>query len=211
MKLLVSILAVLLLTGCTAPRFFQSTVPPPVAKPAPQIEAERAAADLLARKLAQPPELIPVAVSLSASLGAPKQSLVDVKSFDLPQAAQHANTDLQAGIVQMQKQLDTLNARLAKLQGKEVEGTGFSVLGPGMATIVIGLIVLGVIFPPAFTLMGFAYRRMKQTAGMIVEQIDATSKAPETVAAIKDIKAKLKDTMGVANKRIVHALQKPSA
>lgn len=201
------VLVFFLLSACTPWRAFQSKVPEPVSKLAEQVEAERQGADLIARKLEQPVELKPVAVSLSASLGAPKKSLVDTKAFDMPAAAQHANLDLQSGIVQMQRQLDQLNFKLVKLQGKEVEGTGFSLLGPGMTVVVLGLIVLGVVFPPAFTIMGILYRRMKQTAGMIVAQIDETSKAPETVEAVKQIKAGLDKKMDEAHKLVVRNLK----
>jgi len=50
------------LSGCSAPqwRVFQSNVPAPLAKSAIQIEAERASADLVARTVTAPPEIIPV-------------------------------------------------------------------------------------------------------------------------------------------------------
>lgn len=199
----------LLLVGCTAARIFQDKVPAPVVKQEPQAEAERVAADLIAQKIETPIELKPVAASLSVSLGKPKRSLADVKSFDLPAASKRADGDLQAGIVQMQEQLRQLNLKLVKLQGKEIEGTGVSLLGPGMTTVVIGLIALGVIFPPAFTIMGIMYRRLKGTAAMIVEQVDETAKDPELKPAIAKLKSNLNGLMDSANKRVVHSLQKP--
>jgi hypothetical protein len=150
-----------------------------------------------------------VARSLSESLGAPKKSLVDVKVFDLPKASAIADQDLRQGIVKIQEQLRQTNLRLAKLQGKEIEGTGLSVLGPGMATIVIGLIILGVVFPPAFTLMGIAYRRLKSTSSMIVEQIDEASKDPQAAPIVKQLKSNLNGKMDAIHKRVVHSLQKP--
>ena len=203
-----SILLALLLSGCSS-RIFQSKVPAPVVKAEVQIEAERSAADLIARKIETPIELKPVAISLSTSLGAPKQSLVDVKAFSLPVAAKHADADLQDGIKTMQKQLAELNIKLTKLQGKEIEGTGFSILGPGVSMLVIGLIVLGVVFPPAFTLMMIAYRRLKQTASMVVEQIDEASKDPAAAVAVKEIKTKLNGLMDTPHKQVIHDLQKP--
>jgi hypothetical protein len=202
-------LLALALAGCTAARIFQSKVPEPVVKRDAQVEAERQAADLIARKIETPAELKPVAQSLSESLGTPKRSLVDVRAFDLPSAAKRADGDLQAGIREIQEQLRRTNITLAKLQGKEVEGTGLSVLGPGTATAVIALIVLGVIFPPAFTLMGIAYRRLKSTASMIVEQVDEVSKDPAAKEAISKLKSNLKDSMDASHKRVVHSLQRP--
>ena len=210
MKRIVPILLLSLVSGgCVPFRIFQSKVPAPIIKSEKQVEAERSAADLIARKIEAPPELKPVAVSLSASLGAPKTSLVDVKAFELPKAATKANDELIVGIRQMQTQLDQLNTKLVKLQGKEVEGTGFSVLGPGISAIVIGLIVLGVVFPPAFTLMGIAYRRTKAAASHIVEEIDAATHDPETKDAVKKIKQKLNARMDTTDKKVIHTLQTP--
>ncbi len=167
---------------------FQDKVPPPVIDTPQKLEAQRQAADLIARKIETPVELIPVAQSLSHSLGSPGKSLVDVKVFDLPKAARQADGDLQQGIKDMQEQLRQVNLRLAKLQGKEVEGTGFSVLGPGMATLVIGLIVLGVAFPPAFTVMLIIFRRMRAAAGIVVNKIEEASKDPELKGAMSTLK-----------------------
>lgn len=209
MKRLALVFSFFLLSGCSSWRVFEAKVPAPVVKQEVQVEAEKAAAELIARKIEKPEELKPVAVSLSASLGLPKKSLVDVRAFDLPVAAEKANDGLQAGILNMQKQLEALNVKLTKLQGKEIEGTGFSLLGPGMSAIVIGLIVLGVVFPPAFTLMGIAYRRLKSTASLVVEQIDETAKEAGNSEAIKTLKSKLNAQMDVAHKQVIHSLQKP--
>lgn len=195
-------------TGCTAMRLFQSKVPAPIVKNDKQIEAERQGADLLARKILTPVELIPVAASLSASLGKPLFSLADQSNFIIEKASSHANEDLLAGIVIQQKQLATLNTKLTVLQGKSVDDTGISILGPGMVTIIIGLIILGVVFPPAFTLVGIAYRRLKQTSSMIVDQIDAAAKEPETAAAVAAIKDELKGKMDLVHKKVVSNLQK---
>lgn len=204
-----SLVLLLLLSGCALSpmRLFQAKVPEPVLKAPVQLEAERASADLIARKLETPIELRPVAAKLSASLGAP------MKPFDLPTVAQSANaasSNLDKGMVDMQKQLTALNLQLATYQGKTIEGTGLSLLGPGMATIVIGLIVLGVVFPPAFTMMGFAYKRLKATASIVVDQLDQAAKAPETAAAVQAIKSKLSSEMDTAHKQVIHALQRPT-
>lgn len=198
----------LALCGCSTFRVFQSKVPIPVEKREPQLEAERSAADLIARRIETPVELIPVANSLSRSLGAPKLSLADMPKLTPIAAANIANADLRKGILDLQDQLRTTNTKLAALQGKEIEGTGFSLLGPGVGTIVIGLIVLGVIFPPAFTIMGIMYRRLKQTTGMIVEQIDSASKAPETQEAVAALKTELAKKMDLSHKKVVSSLQK---
>lgn len=186
-----ALLLLFLLTGCSMPRVFQSKVPPPVEDTPQKIEAQREAADLIARKIESPAELIPVAQSLSHSLGSPLRNLVDVKSFDLPTASHQADSNLQQGIRDMQEQLRQVNLRLAKLQGKEIEGTGFSVLGPGMATVVVGLIVLGVACPPALTFLFFVLRRTKAVAGILVNKIEEAAKSPETAAAIATLKSNI--------------------
>lgn len=184
-----------LLGSCGVPVLFQKTVPPPVVKEERQLEAERGAADLIARKIETPIELKPVAVSLSASLGAPKKSLVDVKEFDLPKASAAATHDLQAGIVQMQKQLAQLNAKLTQLQGKDIEGTGFSLLGPGMGVVAIGVVVLAIACPPVMTLMFFAFRRLKAAAGIVVNEMEKAADAPQAKEAVIEIKRRIAASM----------------
>lgn len=195
--------------ACSPPRIFQATVPPPILKPEAQVESERVAADLIARKIEAPVELKPVAVSLASSLGAPVKSLVDVKIFDLPAAAHTADADLRAGMVAMQKELRDVNIRLAKLQGKPIEGTGLNLLGPSTVLIVGGLIALGVAFPPAFTVMAFLYRRMRATAGHIVTAIDDVGKDPATAETLDKLKTSLSARMDRAHRNVVHGLQKP--
>lgn len=199
---------VVLLTSCAVPRIFESKVPAPVVKSESQIEAERQGADLIARKIETPVELKPVAASLSSSLGAPKKSLVDVKVFDLPKAANTADADLRENLVKFQKELDDVNRRLIKLQGKDIEGTGISLLGPGITTIVIGLIVLGVVFPPAFTFLLFAFRRLRSTASLVVNSIESAAAAPETAQAVSAIKSSLSNTMDKLHKNVVLDLKK---
>jgi len=196
---LVSLILCFLLLGCTAPRFFQSKVPAPIVKTDDQFESERQGADLIAKTIETPVELKPVASSLSTSLGAPKKSLfVGGASFNMPVAAAHANSDLQSGILQMQHQLDVLNGKLTRLQGKDIEGTGFSILGPSTVVIIGGLIALGVFFPPAFTIIFFILRRTKAAAGIVVNEIEKAAQAPETKAAIAIVKNKILQTMQAA-------------
>jgi len=196
------------LTGCTPLRLFQTSVPAPITKPSAQIESERQAADLIAQKIETPVELRPVAVSLSASLGAPAHSLLDVKTFSLPAASHAADANLRDGIVQMQAQLAQLNTRLSKLQGKDVEGTGISILGPSTVLIIGGIVVLGVVFPPAFTVLLMLFRRLKATASTIVNNIDDAAKEPASAAAISSLKTRLSADMDQVHKRIVKSLQK---
>ena len=118
-------------------------------------------AEALARKIETPEALQPVATALSASLGPPAAQIPAATAAELPAAANTATADLRAGMVEMQRQLAQLNKKLTTYQGKDIEGTGFSVLGPGVTTLVLVLIVLAVIFPPVFALLAFAYRRLQ--------------------------------------------------
>ena len=187
----------LFLTACSWQplRVFQAKVPEPLAKAPAQIEAERRGADLIARKIEQPEELKPVAVALAASLGAPAEPIEAATAAELPKVAATATAELQAGMVKMQRQIEQLNRILAKYQGKEIEGTGFSLLGPGATVIIVGLIVLAVAFPPVLTLLVFAYRRLKATAGIVVNQLEDAANAPETREAVAIIKAKVRQRM----------------
>jgi len=207
---LVIMIAALVSPGCsiTSKRLFTAKVPEPISKPAPQTERERQAADLIAREIRTPVVLKPVAVALSQSMGAPEKPLPSSTPEELASSASSSTTDLQASIVAMQKQIVALNRNLIKYQGKEIEGTGFSILGPGMATIVIGLIALGVIFPPVFTVLAFMYRRLKATAATVVDQIEVAANAPETKEAVAKIKSNLSSAMDAAHKRVVLDLKK---
>lgn len=196
MKTLPLILVLFLLSGCFGmPRLFQKKVPAPLEKPPAQVENERRAADLIARAIESPVELIPVAQGLSSSLGKPVKPLHFETIKDLPKAASISTAELQLSLSAMQKQLDQLNRNLTKYQGMEIEGTGFSLAGPGMVTIAIILIVLAVACPPALTLMAFAYQRMKAAASIVVTEIENASQAPETKAAVAEIKQKIQTAM----------------
>lgn len=183
--------------GCTAGalRIFQAKVPPPTAPSSETTESQRRAADLIARKIEKPEELKPVAQGLSQSLGAPRTPIKADTPEELVKAADTSYNELRSTILELQKQIAAQNRYLARYQGKEIEGTGFSLLGPGMATIVIGLIALGVVFPPAFTIMGLMYRRLKAAGGIVVNQIEEAAKDPETRAAVEKLKGSIQQKM----------------
>jgi hypothetical protein len=61
--------------------------------------------------------------------------------------------------------------------------------------LILGLIALGVLCPPALTIMFFIFRRMKAAAGIIVNEMEAAAKAPETQEAVSKIKAKVAERM----------------
>lgn len=178
-------------------RVFKATVPPPAEKTPQQIEAERQAADLLAKGVREPKSLKPVADKLSNSLGKPKEPLVQDSPTpeQVDTAAADAIAALNAGMAKMQKQLDAQNKFLAKYAGKEIEGTGLSLFGPGMTALIIALVVLAVACPPALTLMAFAYRRLKAAASIVVTEVEAASHEPEAQKAVASIKSKIAERM----------------
>ena len=185
----------LLLVGCGTMRLFQAKVPPPLAKEAPQVEAERRAADLIAREIQTPVELKPVAEGLSSSLGKPQKPLTSATPAELTKAAATSNGELQVGLAKMQKQIEVLNKQLIRYQGREIEGTGFDIAGPGMMVVVIGLVVLAVACPPVMTLMFFAFRRLKAAAGIVVNEVEAAAKSPEAKEAVAGIKERIAQKM----------------
>ncbi len=197
MKKLYLLVLLFCLSGCSLNpvRLFQSKVPPPLTKPPEQVETERRAADLIARTVETPKELKPVAAGLSASLGAPDKPIKVATPADIPKAAAVSAEELRASLVTMQQQIITLNKMLAQNQGKTIEGTGFSILGPGMVTILIALVALGVLCPPALTLMIFAFKRLKAAAGIVVNEVEAAAKEPETQAAVQAIKEMISEAM----------------
>lgn len=182
--------------GCGLPsRIFTAKVPPPVQKLPAQVEGERRAADLLAHGIQKPESLKPVAQGLSDSLGKPEKPLPSATPEQVDTSAAQSLEALNAGMLKLQKQLDAQNKFLAKYAGKEIEGTGFSLLGPGMVTLVIILIVVAVACPPALTLMFFAFKRLKAAAGIVVNQMEEAGKSPEAAEAVAGIKAKIAQEM----------------
>jgi hypothetical protein len=142
----IAILCLILLVGCNAPqwRVFQSKVPAPLVKSAVQIEAERASADLVARTITAPLEIVPVAQKLSESLGVPEHPITQASHA---KAAKQATTSLTMGIVEAQQIRDDLNDKLAKFDGKKIEGTGVNLFGFAVSLPVLGLIALAIFCP----------------------------------------------------------------
>jgi hypothetical protein len=203
----VYLMALLAFSGCNVPqwRVFQSKVPAPLVKSAVQIEAERAGADLVARTIEKPVELVPVAQKLSESLGAPEHPITQANTTT---AAKDALDGLREGIKAKQHDLDKQNKLLAQYEGKKIEGTGVNVFGFAVSLPVIGLIALCIFFPGA---LGILLRMFLRVRGALKATIaagqafkeenpafaksfnDTMTKAQDQVhqAIVKKIKAKL--------------------
>lgn len=191
------ILICLLCSGCgmIPTRLFQKAVPPPVAKQPAQIEAERQSADLLAHGITAPISLVPVAQGLSESLGKPANPLPSATPEQVDQSAGKALEALTKQIGAMQKQIDAQNKFLAKYAGTKLEGTGIDLMGPGMIALVLGLIVLGFVCPPALTVMFFIMRRAKAALGTVVNGIEDAAKSPELKSAVAAVKENIGERM----------------
>lgn len=176
-------------------RIGQKSVPPPVQKPPQQVEAERQAAEYLTHVDMDPKEAEDVADGLSESLGKPDKPLKTANKEEIKDSAAEALKVLNAGMVKLQKQIDAQNKFLTKYAGTKLEGTGFDLAGPGMFALIVGLIALGVLCPPALTVMFFILRRVKAAAGIVVSEVENASKDPELKAAVGKIKTNVATAM----------------
>ena len=190
MRRYVPLLLIVALCGCQW-RVLQTKVPGPVEKSPQQIEAERQSADLVARTIEEPKEMIPVAQKLSESLGAPKEQ---INAVDLNKARDEALALLLKGMQRQQADLAKLNEKLTKLQGKEIEGTGFNLFGPSMGLGIIALIALGILCPPAATLMFFILKRTREALKTTVSNIEKFSEdEPEAAEKLKSLQSRAMD------------------
>lgn len=191
------------LAGCLhAPewRVAQAKVPEPIVKSEKQIEAERQAADLIARKIETPVELKPVAQELSSSLGEPKAPIKDT-----PKAPDEALEALRAGQRKQQEQITQLNRRLSKFQGKEIEGTGVDLFAPTTALGVVGLIAACIFVPGFLTFVLFFIRRLFATIRVLVSKIqEFEAEEPEAAAKLKN---SLSRGMDSAHKAMVRSVK----
>jgi len=182
----------LALSGCNTPqwRVFQSKVPAPLVKSEVQVEAERAGADLVARTVTAPPEIIPVAQKLSESLGAPEYPIIQVNAA---KASKEALNGLQSGIIRAQESRVELNEQLAKFDGKKIEGTGVNVFGFAVSLPVLGLIALAIFCPGVFGWLWWCAKK----AGKLAE-----GALTATVSAVQDFKAENPNSKLAINQKL---------
>lgn len=184
-----ALVAFAMLAACSALpewRVWQKKVPTD-AKPPAQEEAERRGAKLISIRSAavepdpvkQLAEIHEVAAPLSASLGEPLKP-VEVEDHAAIVA------ELRRGILAQQKRADDWRAFALKYSGKEIEGTGFDLAGPGALAAIAAVLALLVFVPGAFTAALFVYKRLRatiQTMAQAIEETDAVN--PELGAKIK--------------------------
>src|SRR5512136_2635441 len=159
----------LLVSGCHAPqwRVFQSKVPEPLQKPAIQSEAERQSADWLAKTVSAPPEAVPVAQKLAASLGEPERPIIAKTPANGRDDALEA---LANGVRTQQAELSKLNAKLSKYDGSKIEGTGFNMFGVGVSLPVVGLIAFLILCPSVS--IPFLVSTLKRVRGALVSTVE---------------------------------------
>jgi len=199
-----SLTALLLCTACQAPqwRVGQAKVPEPLFRPVVQVEAERAAARLLAETITSPPEMLPVAQALSASLGQPADPVIEKT---LLKAQIEALSSLRAGIVEAQEELVDHNAALAKFQGKKVEGTGVNLFGFAVSLPVLGLVALCILCPGA---IGVLFWLLRQTRGALVSTVQGIQNFKTSNPQIaQDIVEKLDRAQDEAHKTLVRKIK----
>lgn len=200
---LLAITLCLFLAGCQLPqwRVFQAKVPEPIVKPAKTIEVERQAADLLAKRIEKPVELIPVARQLSSSLGVPERP-IEAETAD---AAEISVKALEKALLNQQNQIKELNQVLEKNAGKPVEGTGINVFGVSFGLGAVGLIVLCFMFPPIGLVLWHIFTRLSGALTSTAKGISNYIKDhPDSGEQLKDYLAQTQDA---AHKAIISKIK----
>lgn len=193
----------LFLTGCQLPqwRVFQAKVPEPIVKAPRAVEVERQAADLLAKRIEKPAELIPVAQRLSASLGLPEKPLEGSTEELAPETVKALEREL----LRTQNQLDELNKLLTKNEGKKVEGTGINIFGASFSLGVVAIVVLCIMFPPIGLVLWSIFKRLSGALTSTAKGIsNYISENPEAGEKLKGYLAKTQDA---AHKAIIHNIK----
>lgn len=193
------LISCLFLAGCQLPqwRVFQTKVPEPIVKGPRAVEVERQAADLLAKRIEKPVELIPVAQQLSASLGRPEHPLEGTTAELAPETVKALEKEL----LHTQGQLDKLNKLLTKNEGKKVEGTGINVFGVSFGLGAVGLVVLCFMFPPIGLVLWSIFKRLSGALTSTAKGIsNYISENPEAGEKLKGYLAKTQDA---AHKAII--------
>ena len=180
----------LVIGGCSLlpdVRVFQKTIPTDTGKPAKQTEAERMGAKYIAMRSAEPEPnaaaqiaaIHSVAVPLSNSLGEP------VKPVSVAAIAPVIN-DLSAGLLAEQKKAEAWRAFGLKYGGKQIEGTGIDLAGPGAFLGVAGLVALFVFVPGALSIALVVIRRLRGTIQTMAQAVEEhAAENPEEGKAIK--------------------------
>lgn len=196
----------LVVLGCNAPqwRVFQSKVPAPLAKSAVQVEAERAGADLVARTIEKPVELVPVAQKLSESLGAPEHPITQSKPI---KARGEALDGLNDGIKESQRQLVLLNEKLSKVDGAKIEGTGVNVFGFAVSLPIIGLIALCIFFPSTIGVLWWLLKKSKGALVATIKGVQDFKDSQPVPEVVTELNASLSKKMDDSHKKLVKKIK----
>lgn len=203
MKRLFFISLILLLSGCRLPeiRIGQAEVPAPLTVTPERLEAYRQGADYVAKTIESPVETVYVADELSSSLGAPKRPLDNVE--DVVESLRKAYKD-------QEEEIESLNRKLERLQGKDIEGTGVDILPFGGGIGFIALIAAIILVPGFGTFVFWIIRKaFTNTRGAFKSTIraieDFKKEKPSEASALLNYLSKHQDSI---HKDIVRRLQK---
>ena len=188
------ILISLMSVGCSM-RIFQAQVPSAVFKSEDHFESERISAEFLARTLPSS-ETKEVAVSLSSSLGVPKDSKNNPSEI---------SENLNSEIIKFQTNQKTLNDKLIKYSGKEIEETGIDISKPFSITTIVLLIIAVVAFPSLISILFYLLKQSRSAIKAISEGIENFSAStPEGALKLKEC---LSSSMDRKHKQIVNKVK----
>lgn len=210
LKFSISIALASILSGCSSlglqsKRVFQKETPKPVLDVV--TEPMREAAAFVAEEVEQPAEAKKVATELSQRMGLPETPVDNALEIS---AALHYDQKSQ------NKKEAKLDKFLDKYQGFELEGTGLSIWGLGSSVVIILLIGLVVVFPPALQLIFYIYKRVKGTSTKIVREAlkDVSMTMDEFMAdhpeMVDDLKGRFSRRMDASSKNVIRLARKGS-
>lgn len=191
--------ALIAIPGCSVPqwRVGQAEVPEPLPLAGEdQLESWRQGADYVSRNIEEPPAAVEVSQELSRAIGPPKNPEPDPEKVI---------KRLRRELAEARERQAELRRELERHAGKPIEGTGVNLFGFASSGIVIAVVILLVIFPPAFSVVAFVARRMQATATSIVHGIEEwTERNPQ---AGQDLRNHLSRGMDRKEKRTVRKIK----
>lgn len=190
-----------LLNGCAllpSWRVNQKKVPAPYVKTAKDLESERQSALLISEGMREPAALIPVAKSLSRSLGAPTVPIVARDIAEQSILAVSGTSEVVKHVQQArQKQDDFLN----KYQGQIIDHTGIDLFAPAGGLGIIGIVALLVFVPGSLSVLLWIIARLRGTVRTVATGIENFKAAHPEIK--EEINTTLSKAMDEVHKKIV--------
>lgn len=181
MKILV--LLTLLFGSCSNLRVLEEKVPAPIEKKRDHLDEEKKGAYYLAENTKD--ENLLVANALSRSLGNP--STIEDKPQEIAEK-------LFAFSSNHENQIFSLNNKLRELNGKEIQGTGFSLMPYFSGFGLVAIIALFILFPSLATILFFILKRTRSALSNVVSGVaEFTKSEPEKAKDLNDLLEKKLD------------------